>query len=208
MALHLYTFDDPPSERHIKQACEVLSRDGVISYQLDQNWAFGCDAANPRAIDRIRMLKPHHPKDQPFTLICSSISMASEYGNIEHHAYRMLKKAWPGPYTVLLQRSRNLARQLNDKRKVVGIRIPDSKLLAALIDAYGMPLASTSAPFVDELEPAKQGYQIEEKFGHGLDLILDLGHEVTGEESSVIDLSEGAPVLVRQGLGDVALFGL
>ena len=208
MADHLYTFDDPPSERHLDLACRMLEKDGVIAYQADFNWAFGCDASNPRAVDRIRMLKPSHPKDQPFSLLCSSISMAADYANIDNTAYRLLKKAWPGPYTVILQRNRTLARQIKDKRKTVGIRLPVSLMLNALIARFSKPLASTTVPGVDQFTPIKFGYEVMERFGHGIDLILDLGNEVAGTESSVVDLSDGAPVLVRRGEGDLSFFDL
>jgi tRNA threonylcarbamoyl adenosine modification protein (Sua5/YciO/YrdC/YwlC family) len=208
MAEHLYTYDDPPSERHLDMACRILEKDGVIAYQADMTWALGCDASNPRALERIRLLKPSHPKDQPFSLLCSSISMASEYGNIEHSAYRMLKRAWPGPFTVLLQRNRSLARQIKDKRRIVGIRIPQNRMLLALIERFSKPLASTTAPGVDGMTPIKFGYEVMDRLGHGIDLILDLGYEVSGAETSVVDLTEGYPQLIRRGEGDLKIFDL
>ncbi len=204
---HLYTYIDPPSERDLGRAVRILAAGGVIAYPTDVNWAFGCDAADVRALDRIKMLKPGHPKEQPFSLICSSISMATQVANIDHSAYRFLKKAWPGPYTVLLTRSRSLPRQIKDKRPIVGVRIPDSPLVLALVDYYGKPLATTSVPVVHG-EVLRAGYQVAEQFGHGLDLVLDLGQEMVGAESTIIDLSSGAPLLVRLGDGDPVLFGL
>lgn len=204
---HIFTFVDPPSERDLDKACKVLADDGILAYPTDVNWAFGCDAASVKALDRIRQLKPTHPKEQPFSLICASISMAAQFGHVDHAAYRFLKKAWPGPYTVLLQRTQSLVRQLKDKRPVVGIRVPDSPLVLALVERYGKPLATTSIPTVDGM-PLLQGYQVSDEFGHGLNMILDLGDEVSGSESTIIDLSEGAPRLVRLGAGDPIVFGL
>jgi tRNA threonylcarbamoyl adenosine modification protein (Sua5/YciO/YrdC/YwlC family) len=208
MAEHLYTYDDPPSERHIEKACRILENDGVIAYPADTNWAFGCDASNPRAVERIRMLKPSHPKDRPFSLLCSSISMASGYANIDNVAYPILKRAWPGPYTILLQSNRSLARQIKDKRKIVGVRIPRNAMLNAIIEKFGKPLATTSVPGIDDFTPMKYGYEVVDRFGHGCDLVLDLGAELSGTESTVIDMSDGAPVLVRPGEGDLNLFDL
>ena len=212
MTEHIYTYDNPPSQKDLSLSCSVLSADGVIAYPTDINWAFGCDSTNTRAIDKIRLLKPYHPKEHPFSLICSSISMASEYVNISHNTYRYLRKMWPGPYTVILQRSRNLVRQLNDKRKVVGIRIPQSPLLMALVEKLGRPLITTSIPNAKDGSSIKFGHQIYETYKNRLDLILDLGVELSGEESTVVDFSQGdssPPIIVREGAGSVEdVFGI
>lgn len=212
MAIHLYTYDNPPADRDIKKTIAVLEQDGILAYPTDQNWAFGCDASSPKAIDRIHRLKPTHPKDRPFSLICSSISMAAEYVNIGNAEYRILKKAWPGPYTVLLTATKNFPRQLKDKRRVVGIRIPDCSMLCAIIDTLGRPLASTSVPPVRPTEDdeipifPRFGYEVEETYGHALDLILDLGNEHPGIESTVVDMTSGYPEILRVGAGDPSLF--
>jgi tRNA threonylcarbamoyl adenosine modification protein (Sua5/YciO/YrdC/YwlC family) len=132
--------------------------------------------------------------------------MAAEYVNIDNSAYRMLKKAWPGPYTVLLTATRNFPRQLKDKRRVVGIRIPESPLLLAVVDKLGRPLATTSVPAPKDGEPMHFGYQVFEEHGHALDLLLDLGQELAGQESTIGDLTSGVPELIRAGAGDAGLF--
>ncbi len=207
MSEHLYTYVNPTSEKHLSRVCRLLEADGVIAYPLDVNWAFGCDAGSPKALDRIRRLKPTHPKDQPFTLICSDISMASSVGNIDNHQYRVLKKAWPGPYTVLLKRHRSLPRQIKDKRPVVGVRIPESTLLRDLVTMWGKPIATTSVPLLNDGTVARLGYQVFEDFGHGIDLLLDLGDELPGLDSTIIDFSEDVPVIMRVGVGDPEIFG-
>lgn len=208
MAEHLYTYSDPPSERHLAQVAAVLSQDGVICYPLADTWAFGTDAASAKGLDRVRRLKPAHPKSRPFSLLCSSIAMAAEYAAIGPGHYRSLKKAWPGPYTVILPAIKTLARQLKDKRKAVGIRVTASPLLVAIIENLGRPLATTTVPTSSEGEAYRMGYQIVEEFGHGFELCLDLGDELAGRESTVIDFTDTAPVLIRDGFGDPALFGL
>jgi tRNA A37 threonylcarbamoyladenosine synthetase subunit TsaC/SUA5/YrdC len=129
----------------------------------------------------------------------------------------VLKKAWPGPYTVLLTAARNFPRQLKDKRRVVGIRIPDSPLVLALVEKLGRPLATTSVPCqqvaageeTDGLEPLpRMGYEVMEAYGHGLDLLLDLGSELPGVETTIIDYTTGVPELIRKGAGDPAIFDL
>jgi tRNA threonylcarbamoyl adenosine modification protein (Sua5/YciO/YrdC/YwlC family) len=207
MAEHLYTYINPTSEKDLDRVCRLLERDGVIAYPMDHNWAFGCDAGSVKALDRIRRLKPTHPKDRPFSLICSDISMAANVATIDNNQYRVLKKCWPGPYTVILKRARNLVRQIKDKRQVVGVRIPESPLIRDLVTRLGKPLATTSVPELADGEIPKFGYQIIEEFGHGIDLLMDLGDELPGLESTVIDFSEDEPVVVRPGVGDPEQFG-
>lgn len=214
MAEHIYTFDDPPSERDLDKAVRQLENDGVIAYPTDINWAFGCDASSTKALDRIHRLKPSHPKERPFSLICSSIAMASNLVNIDKVVYQYVRKAWPGPFTVLLVANRALPRQINDKRRVVGVRIPDSPLLLALVERFGKPLATSSVPVVPGYDPSAEpappcfGYEVVEHFGHGLDMVLDLSSELSGQESTIIDLTEGIPLLVRRGVGDPNIFDI
>ncbi|MBQ47470.1 MAG: threonylcarbamoyl-AMP synthase [Zetaproteobacteria bacterium] len=207
MAEHLYTYIDPPSKRHLDKACGLLADGKVICYPTGTSWAFGCDASSSKGLDKLHLLNPMHPKEKSLSLICNSISMASNVGNIDHQLYRILKKIWPGPYTVIVKRNRTLPRQIKDKRPVVGIRIPDNPLVIALVEKYGHPLATTSVPLSAEGAPYKMGFEIFDKFSHALDLLLDLGEELPGTETTVVDFSDGFPDVVRVGAGDVKIFG-
>lgn len=208
MAEHIYTYDDPPSERHMAQAVKILEAGGVLALPAGNSWAFACNASSSKALERIRRLNPSHPRDKSFSLICADIAMASSVGNIDHGLYRVLKKAWPGPYTIIVKRNRTLPKQIKDKRQVVGIRIPDCRMLLGLVKAFDGPLATTSLPSKDDFTPYKMGYEVFETFGHALDLVLDLGEELDGSESTVVDFSEGEAELVREGAGDLSIFGL
>ena len=207
MAEHLYTYSDPPSERHLEKAVSLLEGDGVIAFPAGTSWAFGCHAASQKGLDRIRRLNPGHPKEKSFSLICSDISMASSVGNIDHSLYRVLKKAWPGPYTILVKRNRTLPRQIKDKRQVVGIRIPKCPMLLALVAKFGHPIATTSLPYKEENTPYRMGYEVFDSFGHALDLVLDLGEQLIGMESTVVDYTSGMAEIIRVGAGDISIFG-
>jgi len=213
MGIHVYTYDDPPSERDLGRALRALADDGLLAFPNDENWAFGWDAASSKAADKIRLLKPDHPKAMPFSLLCSSMSMAAEYAHIGTNAYRLLRRAWPGPYTVLLNTSHTFPRQLKDKRRVVGIRIPNCQMIRVLVEKLGRPLATTSVPPLipgsDDVPPIMRrfGYEVFEAYGHGIDILLDLGAELSGIESTIVDFTEDTPVIVRRGAGDPTLFG-
>ena len=208
MAEHLYTYIDPPNEKHLEKISKLLENDGVLVLPMGTNWAFACSASSHKALDRIRALKPKHLKERPFSLVCSNMTMASSVGNIDNHLYRYLKKAWPGPYTVIVGRNRTLPKQIKDKRPVVGIRIPNEKITLEITEFFAKPLAVSSLPYEGNEIPLKMGYQIEDKFGHAVDLIVDLGEELSGEESTIIDATDDAIELVREGAGEVDIFGI
>jgi tRNA threonylcarbamoyl adenosine modification protein (Sua5/YciO/YrdC/YwlC family) len=208
VAKHLYTYINPLAEKHIQAALDVLKNDGIIAYPTDVNWAVGCDASSVKAIKKIQQLKAQHPKEQPFSLLCDSLSMVAQFALLEQPAYRALRKILPGPYTVLLPSNRSLPKLIHDKRKSVGIRIPQSPLLLGLIAAFQKPLLTSSLAHGEtpEEEAIRFGYTIEERFGHHIDLILDLGEEVIPGETSIIDFTTGEATVVRIGLGDVSMF--
>lgn len=206
---------NPVREKDVKAACEVLEQGGVIAYPSDVNWAFACDGASTKALEKIRLLKPYHPREQPFSLLCESISMASSVANVDDFAFSYMRKCCPGPFTFLLDRSKNLPRLMKDKRRTVGIRIPDCTLILSVLHQFGKPLATTGVPpcmddiaSVGDKISAKFGYQVQESFGHAIDLILDLGEESLGAESTIVSLVDGRLEIVREGVGSLAQLGL
>lgn len=211
MATHLYTWINPVRESHIDQICKVLEADGVIALAMDVAWAFVCDATSTKALERIHLLKPEHPKTRPFSLVCSSISMASHICKIDDQAYRWLKKSLPGPFTIILERHATLPRQIKDKRREVGLRIPDEPLVVAIVNKLGRPLAASTIP-VHEGDLGNGlptfGSQVDEIWGHALDMVVDLGEESPRQETTIIDLTSGQPQLVRRGAGDPEVFGI
>lgn len=201
MAKIRYTYVKPTVKNHLEEACNILNNGGVIAYPTDVNWAFGCSPNNKEALGRLRLLKPNHPKERPFTLVFNGISMLSKYVEIDNFSYRVLKSVFPGKYTVILKRGSLFPKQMKDKRKEVGVRIPKSPLLFDLISLFGKPLVTSSVP--DEgLGQQLYGYDIDSLYGNSLDLIFDLGLPVTSFETTIIDICSGEVSIVREGSGD------
>lgn len=211
MATHLYTYVSPVREKDIETICAILEDDGVIAMPMDVGWSFVCDAANGKALDRIHRLKPSHPKDRPFSLICDSISMAAHLANVDNTVYRWLKKSLPGPFTILLESHASLPKQIHDKRKIVGIRIPDCELAREVVAKFKRPLAASTIMLPGNNEDGIKtqpgfGWEVEESFGHGLDMVVDIGDESLRQETTIMDLTQGIPELVRAGVGDPKIF--
>jgi tRNA threonylcarbamoyl adenosine modification protein (Sua5/YciO/YrdC/YwlC family) len=201
MGDHLYTYVDPPNQRHIDQIITVLRQGGVIALPTGTNWAFCCDATSKKGVAAIRKLKPMHPKEQPFSLICDSISMATKYGRINQNAYRVLNRSLPGHFTVILKSSRLLPKLLKNKRTEVGVRIPNEPITLEIVRQYGGPIIATSVPQNANGTAYTMGFDIHETHGHGVDLTVDIGGELSGEETTILDLTGDEIVLVRQGAG-------
>ena len=205
---HLYTYIDPPNEKHLKRIAYLLSSGCILALPMGSSWAFCCDASSRKGVLGMYALKPDHPKNRPFSLICSDISMASNMANIGPQSYRLLKKAWPGGYTFILKSSRQLPKRLKDRRENVGIRIPNEEITLEIIRYSGKPLAATTVPRGRNGELLQMGYQVFDEFGHALALVVDIGNELSGKETTIIDLSSGAVELVREGIGDLGILGI
>jgi tRNA threonylcarbamoyl adenosine modification protein (Sua5/YciO/YrdC/YwlC family) len=211
VAKHIYTYIKPVRPKDVDEVVACLHNDGVVALPLDVSWAFVCNASSSHAVERVRRLKPTHPKSQPFSLLCASISAASKIVIIENETYRWLKKMLPGPYTVLLDRQIALPKIIHDKRKEVGLRIPDCDLATAIIQQFDGILAASTIPACvpqtddDALAPPHFGWQVAEYFGHGIDIICDLGEESPCSQTTIVDLRSGIPEIIREGLGKIAL---
>jgi len=203
MGEHLYTFTDPPNQRHIDQIIETLRKGGVIALPTGTNWAFCCDATSKKGVATIRKLKPTHPKERPFSLICANISMATKYGRINQNSYRLLNRSLPGHFTVILKSSPLLPKLLKNKRTEVGIRIPKETITLEIVRQYGEPIIATSVPLDQNERPLTMGFDIHDRHGHAINITVDVGGELSGEETTIIDLSGDDIVLVRQGAGQL-----
>jgi tRNA threonylcarbamoyl adenosine modification protein (Sua5/YciO/YrdC/YwlC family) len=192
-----------PQSRHINFAAEVLKNDGVIIYPTDTVYGIGCSVFNTRAIERIYDIK-QQDKRKPFSFICADLSHISEYAKVSNTAFRLMKQLIPGPFTFVLPagRLKQLPKSIISKRKTVGIRVPNNAICHALIKELGHPILSASVTDIHG-NIINDPDNIKEEYDHRVDLILDGGNSLL-EVSTIIDLTDDRPIIVREGAGDVS----
>jgi len=194
---------DDPQPRRVASIVETIRGGGLIAYPTDSSYAFGCHIGDKRAMDRIRRIR-RTDKNHNFTLVCSDLSEISTYARVDNWAYRMLKAMTPGPYTFILPATREVPKRLqHPKRRTIGLRVPDHSLVRAVLEALGEPIMSSTLLLPGDDLPLTDPYEIQERIGHEIDLIIDAGP--TGiEPTSVIDLSQDTVEVLRVGRGDVS----
>lgn len=192
---------DNPQPRHIKQVADCLRSGGVIIYPTDTIYGIGCNIYDAGAIERIARLKKIDVKKAQFSFICADLSHLSDYAkSVSTPVFRLLKAALPGPYTFIMEATKQVPKQLKTKKDTVGIRIPDNNICQAIVKELGHPLMSTSLPMDGHVEYFTDPEIIYELFGNDVDIVIDggAGHLLA---STVIDCTGGAPVLIREGAG-------
>lgn len=189
-----------PQPRLIAKAVAALRQGGIIAYPTDTYYGIGCDLMNKKAIEKIYKLKKRDRRE-PFTFICSDLKNISDYAKVTNYAYKTMKRLLPGPYTFILEGSRQVPRIMLARRKTVGIRVPDHNICIELVKNLGHPIISTTAA-TPEGKIFHDPSFIEEHFKNSLDLVID-GGPVPGEPSSVISLIGDEPEVLREGLGDL-----
>jgi tRNA threonylcarbamoyl adenosine modification protein (Sua5/YciO/YrdC/YwlC family) len=192
-----------PQKRLIERVVDVLRRGGLIGYPTDTIYGIGCDLLNKEAIERIYRLKRHDRK-KPLSFICSDLNDISQYARVSNYAYKTMKRLLPGPYTFVLEATKLVPSIAMTKQKTVGIRVPDNRICLSIVERLRHPIISTSVYKADEELYSDPG-DIEERFGKQLDLVID-GGVIIAEHSSVIDLTNEEPSVIRRGKGDVSLF--
>ena len=195
---------DNPQKRLIDQAVEILRQGGVIVYPTDSGYALGCQIGDKHALDRIRELRRLDDRHN-FTLVCRDLSEISTYAKVDNTLYRLLKAVTPGPYTFIMEATREVPRRIQSRRKTIGMRVPDNAIVRALLETLAEPIMSTSLILPGETLPECDPYEIRQSLEHHVDLVIDGGYG-SMEPSTVIDLSGEAPEVVRRGLGDPAPF--
>lgn len=192
-----------PQIRYIKKAVEVLKGGGVIIYPTDTVYGIGCDIFNSEALNRVRTIK-NDPDIKLLSFICPSFKEISNYAKMSDQAFRAMKHLLPGPYTFILPAVKLVPKKLWTKRNTVGIRIPDHAVALQLVKELGHPIISTSTTN-RKGEVLFDPIEIKTIFNTRVDLMLAAGN-LSGKPSSVIDLSDEEPVIVREGAGDISLF--
>ena len=188
---------DHPEPRKIQRAVEALEAGEVIGYPTDTLYALGCDLLARRAIDRLYQMKGM-PRTQQLALICPDLSDIARYARVDNTTYRTLKRLLPGPYTCIVEASREVPRMLQSKRKTIGIRVPQSPIIIEVVRALGRPVLSTSA-VPQGGEPLRDAYDVD---AHWPDLPVLIDGGLGGlQPTTVIDLIER--VVVREGAGPV-----
>lgn len=194
-----------PQLRLINQVVDVLKRGGVIIYPTDSSYAIGCRVGDKPALDRIRLLRRLDDKHN-FTLLCRDLSELGLYAKVNTTAFRLLKAHTPGPYTFILNATREVPRMLmHPKRRTIGLRVPGNPIAQAILQELGEPLMSVSLIMPGETESMSDPYEIRDLLESQVDLIIDGGYG-TQEASSVISLVEEEPEVIRVGSGDVSAF--
>ena len=191
-----------PQTRLIRQAVEIIRADGLIVYPTDSTYALGCHVGDKRGMERICRIRALDKKHN-FTLVCRDLSEIAIYAKVDNSAYRLLRSLTPGPYTFILSATHEVPRRLqNPKRKTIGIRVPDHPIAQALLAELGEPLMSSSLILPGKEMPETEAEEIRERLEREVELVIDGGH-CGFEPTTVIDMSEGAPQVLRQGCGAV-----
>lgn len=194
-----------PQPRLISQAVAIIRSGGVIIYPTDSGYALGCHLGDKSALERIRRIRSLD-KEHNFTLLCRDLSELSNYSRVDNTVYRLLKAYTPGAYTFILKGTQEVPRRLlHPKRKTIGIRVPDNVIALALLDALGEPLMSTSLIMPGDKAAISDPYDARDRLEHHVDLIIDGGYGDL-EPTTVVDLTDDAPVIHRIGKGDPTPF--
>ena len=194
-----------PQARLIKQAVEIIRKGGVVVYPTDSAYALGCQMGDKGAIERVRTLRKLD-KQHNFTLLCCDLSQMGLFAKIDTSTFRLLTAHVPGPYTFILNATREVPRLLmHEKRRTIGLRVPSNPIVLALLAELGEPLMSVSLILPPETEPMTDPYEIRQSLEHHVDLIIDGGYGDL-KASTIIDLTGDEPALIREGCGDPTPF--
>jgi len=202
MVIKIHT--ENPEPRHIANAAQTLRAGGVIIYPTDTVYGIGCSIEDKNAIEKIHLIKRQRA-DKPFSFVCSDLKHISEYAHVSNPAFKIMKRLIPGPYTFILPaaKMKHLPKILVSKRKTVGIRVPDSTITLAIVRELGHPILSTSVT-TESAELLNDPESIIAKFRNSVDMIIT-GGVLTSEPSTVVDLTNEEPEIVREGAGDASM---
>ncbi|NLR73909.1 L-threonylcarbamoyladenylate synthase [Leeia aquatica] len=196
-----------PQPRLIRQAAQIVQEGGVIVYPTDSCYALGCHMGDKAALERIRQIRQLDDKHH-FTLVCNDLSAIATYAKVDNQQYRRLKAITPGSYTVILQATKEVPKRLlHPKKSTIGLRIPDHPVALALVEELGEPLLSVTLLLPGEEQAPFDPYEIRSQLERQVDLVIDGGY-CGMEPTTVVDLTDDEPVLIRAGKGSLAALGL
>lgn len=201
--MYIKLFEDNPNAGDILKVIEVLKSGGVIIYPTDSIYAIGCDINNVKAVQRVCQLKGIKPEKANFSMICHDLSNIAAYAKVSNEVFKVMKRNLPGPFTFVLPATSKLPNVLMNRRKTIGIRIPDNYIVRAIVEELGNPLLTTSVKADDEvLEYMTDPELIYEKYEKLVDLVIDggFGNNVA---STVVGCTSGDIEIIRQGIGEL-----
>lgn len=211
MAQYFEIYPENPQPRLLKQAAALLQSGGVLAVPTDSSYALVCQLDDKNAVDRLRRIREVNERHH-LTLLCRDLSELSSYARVDNRQYRLLKLATPGPYTFILDASKEVPRRVSHpQRKTIGLRVPDRKGLSMLLELHGTPLLATTLIPAGESEPLNDPQQIRERYERLIDAVVDAG-ACPQEPTTVLDLTAmyvgGEPEVIREGRGSLQALGL
>jgi tRNA threonylcarbamoyl adenosine modification protein (Sua5/YciO/YrdC/YwlC family) len=205
MAQYFSVHPDNPQPRLIRHAVDIIREGGVIAYPTDSCYALGCHIGDKAAMERIRRIRAMDERHH-LTLVCRDLSQVGQFAKVDNLQFRLMRANTPGSYTFILRATREVPRRLLHPRHTIGVRIPAHNVPIALLEALGEPLLSSTMILPAHGVALNDAQEIRRQLEHALDLVIDSG-PCNGEVTTVIDLSGDAPLLLREGRGDIRAFG-
>jgi tRNA threonylcarbamoyl adenosine modification protein (Sua5/YciO/YrdC/YwlC family) len=207
MAQYFEVHPDNPQQRLLRQAAQILHEGGIAAIPTDSSYALVCHLDDKEAAQALRRMRQVDDKHH-LTLLCRDLSELASYARVDNRQYRLLKGATPGPFTFLLTATKEVPRRVSHpSRRTVGLRVPDHRVTQALLEAFGQPLLGTTLIPPGDTDPLNDPHDIRVRFEHQIQVVVDAG-ACPMQPTTVVDLSEDEPRLVRLGRGDPAVLGL
>ena len=207
MAQFFSVHPDNPQPRLLKQAAQILHAGGVVAVPTDSSYALVCHLDDKAAADRLRRIRGVDDKHH-LTLICRDLSELASYARVDNRQFRLLKQATPGPFTFILEATKEVPRRLSHpQRKTLGLRVPEHKALQDLLELHGAPLIAATLILPGDTDPLNDPEEIRARLEHQVGAVIDAG-ACALEPTTVVDMTGEDPVLLRHGQGDPALLGL
>lgn len=201
--MYVKLFEDNPNGRDIRKVVDILKDGGVIIYPTDTIYAMGCDINQVKAVQRVCHLKGVKPEKANFSIICQDLSNIAMYAKVSNEVFKLMKHNLPGPFTFILPATNRLSNVMMNRRKTIGIRVPDNFIVQAIVEELGNPLLTTSVKADDEVvEYMTDPELIHERYGNLVDLVIDGGYG-KNVASTVVDCTGDEITIVRQGIGDL-----